>query len=104
MLRILSGRTHQVYTGIALVHPPTARNVSASAVTDVTFGELTDDEIAAYVESGSPLDKAGSYGIQDDAGAWFIEGIDGDFYNVVGLPLRLLYRTVRTEFTDLLQS
>jgi septum formation protein len=68
--------------------------------TKVTFGTLTDDEIAAYVATGSPMDKAGSYGIQDDLGALFVERIDGDYYNVVGLPLRRLYLTLRGHFSD----
>lgn len=102
MLRRLSDRTHTVYTGIALVHPPSSRLVTTSEATRVTFGAMDNDEIAAYVASGSPMDKAGAYGIQDDRGALFIERIDGDYYNVVGLPLRRLYRTLRESFSDLL--
>jgi septum formation protein len=102
MLRALNGRTHQVYSGIALVHGPSGRRVTAHSTTDVTFAPLSEDEIATYIASGSPMDKAGAYGIQDDAGAWFIEGIRGDFHTVVGLPLRLLYSVVRAEFRDLL--
>jgi septum formation protein len=63
---------------------------------------MDEEEISAYVASGSPMDKAGAYGIQDDRGALFVERIDGDFYNVVGLPLRRLYRTLRESFSDLL--
>ena len=102
ILRLLSGRTHTVYTGLALVHPATERSLIASEATHVTFGAIDDDEIAAYVASGSPMDKAGAYGIQDDRGALFIDRIDGDYYNVVGLPLRRLYVTLRTSFSDLL--
>lgn len=111
MLRSLSGRTHQVYTGVALVfgagisgiarvEPGTAstRNTFPHHVfherTDVTFGSLTDEEIAAYVDTGSPMDKAGAYGIQDDLGALFVERIEGDYYNVVGFPLFRFYREV----------
>lgn len=101
MLRRLSGRTHTVYTGIALLHPPSARSISAHEATQVTFASLSDREIAAYVATGSPLDKAGAYGIQDDLGALFVEGVRGDYYNVVGLPLHRLYRLVRTHFADL---
>lgn len=104
MLRRLSDHTHVVYTGIALVHPPTGRVRTVSEATSVTFGEMDDEEISAYVASGSPMDKAGAYGIQDDRGALFVERIDGDFYNVVGLPLRRLYRTLRDSFSDLLSS
>lgn len=102
MLRRLSGNTHTVYTGIALIHPRTGRSIGGSEATSVTFGHLDADEIEAYVASGSPMDKAGAYGIQDDRGALFVERIEGDFYNVVGLPLRKLYRTLRESFADLL--
>lgn len=100
MLRRLSGRTHTVYSGITLVHGSTERQVSRHAATRVTFAALTDHEIAQYVRSGSPMDKAGSYGIQDDHGALFVERIDGDYYNVVGLPLHTLYQTLRDSFGD----
>ena len=101
MLRRLSGATHQVYTGIALLHPRSNRCRTSHEVTRVTFGALTDQEIDAYVASGSPMDKAGGYGIQDDHGALFVARIDGDYYNVVGLPLHRLYRLLQDEFTDL---
>ncbi|GIV59708.1 MAG: Maf-like protein [Rhodothermaceae bacterium] len=104
MLRRLSGNTHTVYTGIALVHPASNRNVTAFEATRVTFAPLTDDEIAAYVATGSPLDKAGAYGIQDDHGALFIPRIEGDFFTVMGLPLHRLYRVLRTEFADLMEE
>ncbi len=100
MLRRLSGRSHIVYTGLALAHA--GRTVTAHEATEVRFAALTEAEIAAYVATGSPLDKAGGYGIQDDLGALFVEGIQGDYYNVVGLPLHRLYRTLCTHFADLL--
>lgn len=100
MLGRLSGRSHTVYTGLALVHA--GHTVTAHEATEVTFASLTDGEIDAYVRTGSPLDKAGAYGIQDDLGALFVEHIQGDYYNVVGLPLHRLYRTLRTHFADLL--
>lgn len=78
--------------------------MTASERTSVTFGDLSEDEIDSYVATGSPLDKAGGYGIQDDLGALLIERIDGDYYNVVGLPLRRLYRMLRDDFRDLLQT
>jgi septum formation protein len=102
MLARLGGRSHHVYSGIALVHPPSRRVVTAHERTEVTFAPLTDAEIAAYVATGSPMDKAGAYGIQDDAGALFVSGVAGDYYNVVGLPLHRLYRTLRDHFSDLL--
>lgn len=102
MLRRLSDATHTVYTGIGLTHPATDRTATAVTATHVTFGTLSDEEITAYVATGSPMDKAGSYGIQDDLGALFVERIDGDYYNVVGLPLRRLYLTLRDAFGDLI--
>ena len=91
-LRRLSGRTHEVTTGLALRLD--GRETTVHETTSVTFAALTDGEIAAYAATGSPLDKAGSYGIQDDAGALLVERIEGDFFNVVGLPLRRLYETL----------
>ncbi len=96
MLKTLSGRTHIVFTGIALVESQTMRSFSAVQETDVTFRELDDKEIYAYVETGSPLDKAGAYGIQDDFGAVFISNIKGCYYNIVGLPLELLYTSLKS--------
>ena len=92
MLRTLSGRTHQVYTGLCLVPVHGGRvqtPVLDYAVTDVTFDTLTEDVIAAYVATGEPLDKAGAYGIQGKALS-FIPSIHGDYFNVVGLPLNRL--------------
>jgi len=103
MLGRLSGEAHCVYTGLALVHLPSARRVAVHETTDVFFAEMSESEIAAYVATGSPLDKAGAYGIQDDRGALFVRRIEGDYYNVVGLPLHLLYRTLRTHFPDLME-
>lgn len=103
MLRSLAGRRHLVYTGIALVHRASQRVHTSHARTRVTFAALSDSEIQRYVKGGSPMDKAGAYGIQDDAGSLFIEHIEGDYYNVVGLPLRTLYVSLVTEFGDLLE-
>lgn len=91
-LRQLSGRTHEVATGLALRLGD--REATAHELTRVTFAPLTEAEIAAYVATGSPLDKAGSYGIQDDLGALLVQRIDGDYFNVVGLPLRRLYEVL----------
>ena len=101
MLRRLSARTHTVFTGIALVHEASQRSSVAHSATDVTFSPLSDEEIAEYVAGGSPFDKAGAYGIQDDRGCLFVSRIEGDYYNVVGLPLNLLYNTLRRDFPDL---
>ena len=94
ILRLLSNNTHHVYTGIAIVNSATKEWITNYQVTDVTFRKLTDSEIEAYVESGSPLDKAGAYGIQDDFGAVFVQNINGCYYNIVGLPLEMLYTTL----------
>jgi septum formation protein len=96
MLRSLSGRTHTVHTGLALVDSADGRSVTTSRATLVTFRELDADEIHAYVEGGSPLDKAGAYGIQDDFGAVFVSRVEGCYYTIVGLPLELLYTTLRS--------
>jgi len=87
MLRRLSGRTHEVYTGLCVIHGQTL--LTNYTVTEVTFAALTDETIAAYVATGEPLDKAGAYGIQGKALS-FIPSISGDYFNVVGLPLYLL--------------
>lgn len=97
MLRTLSGRTHVVHTGIALVSRGTRMDCSvASRATSVTFRDLSDEEIDAYVASGSPLDRAGAYGIQDDFGAVFVSHVEGCYYTIVGLPLELLYTMLRS--------
>ena len=104
MLRRLSGREHQVITSLALIHVPTGRETVASEITRVRFDPLTDGQIDRYVEGGSPMDKAGAYGIQDDQGAFFVRNIDGDYYTVMGLPLNLFYRTARSTFPDLVDD
>lgn len=95
MLTLLSGRTHTVVTGFAIVDRPSDRHVTAVEATSVTFRELPADEIREYVSTGAPLDKAGAYGIQDDYGAVFATRIEGCFYNVVGFPLSRFYTTFR---------
>ena len=102
MLRTLSGQTHTVYTGLALVHSDDEYRVT-SRQTRVTFRDLDDDEIAAYVDGGSPMDKAGAYGIQDDFGAVFVSKVEGCYYTIVGLPLELLYTTLR-EFSEAIRK
>ncbi len=96
MLSMLSGRTHQVYTGIALIDRPSNEVCTAIERTKVKFRTLSPREIREYVASGSPMDKAGAYGIQDDFGAVFVERIDGCFYNVVGFPLSKFYRVMQS--------
>jgi septum formation protein len=87
MLRLLSGRTHRVITGVAVASAEGTR--TAAEVTAVQFRTLTEDKIAAYIASGEPMDKAGAYGIQGLAAKW-IPRIEGCYFNVVGLPLALV--------------
>jgi septum formation protein len=92
MLRLLSGRTHQVITGVCLLAPG-FEQVEA-AITEVRFSPLTQSEIADYVEMGEPMDKAGAYAIQGMASRW-VERIDGFYFNVVGLPVPRVYRMLQ---------
>ena len=94
MLRQLSGRWHQVITGVALIDNATSASRVAHEVTEVKFAAMSEEEVDWYASSGEPMDKAGAYAIQG-LGARFIEGIRGDFFNVMGLPMRLLYDMVR---------
>ena len=101
MLRLLAGRTHAVITGVCVVEPVGSGQGSvgskinaASEITLVTFCDLSDDEIRDYVSTGEPMDKAGAYAIQGIASRW-IPRIEGDYSNVVGLPVALVYRMLR---------
>ena len=89
MLRELSGKTHKVVTGVTIVTANDTR--SFSAVSDVEFATLSDDDIKYYVDNYQPLDKAGAYGIQEWIGCMGVRHINGSFYNVMGLPLHRLY-------------
>lgn len=91
MLRLLSGRVHQVYTGVALLEGERMKRFHC--VTDVEFSPLTEEEIRWYLSTGEPFDKAGAYGIQG-YGARFIRGVREDFFNVMGLPVNELYRQI----------
>jgi septum formation protein len=90
MLRLLRGRWHEVLTGVALVRAETKRAVVAHERTRVRFSEMSDAEIDWYVATGEHADKAGAYAVQGRA-ALLIEGLEGDYWNVVGLPVRLVY-------------
>jgi septum formation protein len=94
ILKKLSGRTHTVYTGYSIFNWLNKKQLTEFEKTDVTFRLLSDDEILEYIKGGSPMDKAGAYGIQDDFGAVFIKKINGCYYNVVGLPLAKLYHSL----------
>lgn len=89
MMESLSGRKHEVYSGITIINTMTKEVVSDFSCTSVEFSELSKEEILRYVESDEPFDKAGAYGIQGKAGV-FVKEIHGCYYNVVGLPLNKL--------------
>ena len=93
MLKMLSGTTHKVVTGVTL--RTAKQTISLSAESSVTFRTLEAEEIAYYIEKYRPLDKAGAYGIQEWIGYIGIEGIDGSFYNVMGLPVQRLYQALK---------
>ena len=95
ILSQLSGKVHTVYTGFCVLNQRTGLMILDYEKTDVKFRKLIKDEIIDYVSGGSPMDKAGAYGIQDDFGAVFVERINGCYYNVVGLPLTKLYKALR---------
>ena len=102
MLRMLSGKKHQVYTGVTLIWGEgEQQRYSFSEETNVEFRELLDQEIEEYVATGDPLDKAGSYGIQGFC-ARYIKGIQGDYFNVVGLPVGALYQAMKEKVPEAL--
>jgi septum formation protein len=94
MLTAMSGRSHRVATGLVLLDAATGEAQTALVETEVTFRPMSEDEIDAYVATGEPMDKAGSYGIQG-LGAAFVQRIDGDYYNVAGLPVAALNGLLR---------
>lgn len=95
ILTMLGGKVHTVYTGFCVLNQKTKKIITDFEKTEVEFRPLKKDEIIDYVYGGSPMDKAGAYGIQDDFGAVFVKRINGCYYNVVGLPLTKLYNTLR---------
>ena len=101
MLRLLSGRDHQVMTGCTLRRGDACETFTE--VTDLHFRELSEGEIARYVASGEPMDKAGSYGIQGGA-ALFCTHMVGDYYNVMGLPVCRLYQALKTIAPELMED
>jgi len=94
MLRMLSGKTHHVVTGVCLTTRTAQRQFSV--VTEVTFKELTDDEISYYIERYKPFDKAGAYGIQEWIGYIGCTGLKGSYFNVMGLPVQRIYEEMQT--------
>lgn len=100
MLKLLSGGTHQVYTGVSIVlldASGKAGQVTFHEKTDVTMRAMSEEEIRRYVATGEPMDKAGAYGVQS-LGALLVERIDGDFYNVMGLPVEKLGQCLTKHF------
>jgi len=95
MLRMLSGRAHEVISGICLTY--NGKSVTAHEVTEVVFDTMSDGDIATAVTLGEPLDKAGAYAVQGTA-SLFIKELRGDYFNVVGLPVNLLVKTLKSEF------
>lgn len=94
ILSKLSGKTHTVYTGFVVANISKNKIIVDYEKTEVTFRKITSEEINEYILSGSPMDKAGAYGIQDDFGAVFVKKINGCYYNVVGLPLAKVYQAL----------
>lgn len=97
MLSKLSGCEHEVYTGYCVMRISDGKAVCGKVRTKVKFKDLSDDKIRGYINSGEPMDKAGAYGIQG-LGSLLIEKIDGDYFNVVGLPISVLADTLEDEF------
>ena len=95
MLRLLSGTKHRVLTGVCVASPPGQRKALEVETTVVTFRSLADDEIQDYIASGEPLDKAGGYGVQGLASK-FVTRIEGCYFNVVGLPVALVDRLIKS--------
>jgi len=100
MLATLSGKTHYVYTGFAIFNSQNKKTIAGYRKTAVTFREISKSEIREYVRGGSPMDKAGAYGIQDDYGAVFVKNIKGCYYNVVGLPLSDIFQALKEILGD----
>jgi septum formation protein len=94
MLKALSGRTHTVITGFTILDTESGKEHSKAVESKVTFRRLSDAEIRAYIESGEPMDKAGAYGVQG-LGAAIVRKIEGDFFNVMGLPLSELVEALK---------
>lgn len=92
MLKLLSGATHQVITGVAFYHPIEEKVYSFSDITNVTFKDLSEKEIEFYIDNYQPFDKAGAYGVQEWIGQIGISNLNGCYYNVMGLPIHRLYQ------------
>lgn len=113
MLSALSNNTHRVFTGFTIIisncndknnDKHNFKIINDFEVTEVTFRKLSNIEITDYINTGSPMDKAGAYGIQEDLGAVFVSKINGCYYNVVGLPLQKIYVKLAEIFEDLVEN
>ena len=101
-LKSYSGKFHEVYTGIAIINCKTGKTIKDCVITRVHFKKLSDNEINKYIETKEPLDKAGSYGIQD-LGSVFIDRIEGDFYNITGFPISTVYENLKKMGVDIFE-
>lgn len=101
MLRMLSGKVHQVVTGVTILS--TEKEKTFSVVTDVTFKELTDEEITYYIHTYQPFDKAGAYGIQEWIGYVGVTQLQGSYFNVMGLPVQRIYEELKSYFPLMLR-
>ena len=100
MIRTMQGRSHQVYTGVAIIsvdEEGRRRIINHAVCTDVVVHAMSENEILEYVEDENIMDKAGAYAIQGVFGAKYIERFEGDYYNVVGLPISYIYQTLKNE-------
>lgn len=102
MLKMLSGTTHEVYTGVCIIEGSTGKKITAVEKTSVTFSELMPQDIESYIDSKEGEDKAAGYAIQG-LGALFVKKIDGDYFNVVGLPVYRLYKMFKKFGIDLIK-
>lgn len=100
ILKSLSGKTHEVYSGVCLIDCETGKTIKDYEITKVKFRKLDDSEINSYIATGEPLDKAGAYGIQD-LSSIFVEKVDGCYFNVTGFPVYNLYKNLRKFGVDI---
>ncbi len=108
MLLSLSNVTHEVFSGVFVGltsdHGKSSQSFTFSERTNVTFSALSELEVDHYIETGSPFDKAGAYGIQDDLGSLFVKKIEGDYYNVVGFPINAFYQHLKVKLPEIHQQ
>jgi septum formation protein len=103
MLKKLSGNTHAVFTGFTIIDTANKKTITNHVETKIRFKKLSKEEIAAYIETGEPMDKAGAYGVQD-RGALFVEHIEGDYSSVMGLPILKIFEILKEFGIDILKT